>query len=195
MSDNATTGLYLSRWTYYPYHSHTNTDTTTQTFDLAGFLDDSGGDCRDFGNMYTCMLRSLGAAGQADIVYGQFGTKPILGSNLGSWASYNFNFHQFGWYSSQVHDAEAMVNQSSPIYSINMDRDTTYKGYFYDTGYWTPSASFVCSVGTWALSLGESWPADLTPGLDESVAKKLDLDLVSDRSCPTGPGFGSSSPP
>jgi len=114
--------------------------------DLSEMLDDDWADCKGFGNLFTCATRSLGVSGAALPVLGPFNTRPILGARHSTRESVSWNHHQFGWQSSLVHDSACKVDQADPKYAVNMARDTTYKGYLYQSGTWSPQSSVVCSV-------------------------------------------------
>jgi hypothetical protein len=70
------------------------------------------------------------------------------------------------------------VNQSAPLFAINMARDTTYKGYFYNSGTWTATGALVCGL-TSALATAETWPEDITPGLEPYAARTAGLVLIA----------------
>lgn len=184
VGDECARDLYGSIWTYEPGITHTARSTSNpldQYFDLAGFLDDIGqmGDCKDFGNLYALLMRSLGVDGRAYFVDGPFDPKPILGANTAMWTDYpRLVHHQFGWHSSQVHDAAIKVNQAAPLYAINMDRDTTYKGYLYQSGDWFPKGSVICKLGQ-PPGGGDPWPTGLTPGVALETASSLGLTYVA----------------
>lgn len=157
ISDQLVYSLYDAGWVYDPTKTHTVVASwSSQTLKLSEMLSSTWADCKDFGNFYTCLARSLGVDGQAYFVEGPFSTKPVLGSNKSAWETFVFNHHQFGWQSSLVHDASIKVDHSAPKYPVNMDRDTTYKGYLVATSpppTWNPRGSVVCSVTSSLLGL------------------------------------------
>ncbi len=165
ISDDLVSDLYNATWTYTPGISHTwrgTEDPTDQYFELDKMLDATQGDCKDFGNLYACLMRCLGIDGRAYFLWGPFDTRPLLGSHLGSWTTYSFSHHQFGWDTSLVHDACVKVDQSAPKYAVNMNRDTTYKGYAYSSGTWNPVNYVICKLGAPPVPEPPPWPTSLS---------------------------------
>jgi hypothetical protein len=63
--------LYDAGWVYDPTKTHTVVSSwSSQTLKLSEMLTSTWADCKDFGNFYTCLARSLGVDGQAYFVEG-----------------------------------------------------------------------------------------------------------------------------